>query len=546
MADSDRRCLERWIRDRDADAFKDVASTYMGMVYAACLRITRNPGEAEAATQACFEELALVTAVPRTMLGAWLHRAATNQSLERAGTRPRKVAGEPRPTHAQGDGRGIQWKDVEGLVDEAIAGLPGKVRGPVVAHFLEDRSCTAISATLGVSRQAVADRVEKGAGLIRNALRKRGVPVPASALAAMMTAQLPVAAPTPAAVSAALDRVASRHEASGGTAATGMDAEGANTFGGIAVAKSTALGMVIGAAAALLIAGAAFTIHTRDAENESGRAEIVDTAKDAGVALRAGPDEALETAVASLTADLARAKQRIAELEDALAEATASLLQASQAGGGKPPAKDPPQTKPLGRDTKAGPKDYGALFEEWDLAPETEATARELLNDAMAQRKAEKERALKSGDLPAREVARRSGEITAQLRADLSGLLPGNALASWEDYEAHRDWFEGVRTFDAKLAAISPGLTEENRLIASEVIVEERLLVQDAFYQSEAPYTRQAQSGLEVEASQYARERLAQFLPEDQYAEVDRLLTLVELHAKNAQQDKKSPVDKAP
>ena len=38
---------------------------------------------------------------------------------------------------------------------------------------------------------------------------------------------------------------------------------------------------------------------------------------------------------------------------------------------------------------------------------------------------------------------------------------------------------------------------------------------------------------------QDARDRLAETLPEDQYAEVERLFTLYELHAANAQQDDK-------
>ena len=70
--------LQDWIRTRDADAFNELARRYSGIVFGACLRITGNRAEAEDATQECFETLARIQEVPRTPIGAWLHRVATN------------------------------------------------------------------------------------------------------------------------------------------------------------------------------------------------------------------------------------------------------------------------------------------------------------------------------------------------------------------------------------------------------------------------------------------------------------------------------------
>ena len=93
MSEDDQKDLHKWIRQRDANAFKDLTSRYSGLVYATCLRITGDRAEAEDVTQECFERLASVPAVPRAPLGPWLHRGdATRRILHHcfkiAGQRP--------------------------------------------------------------------------------------------------------------------------------------------------------------------------------------------------------------------------------------------------------------------------------------------------------------------------------------------------------------------------------------------------------------------------------------------------------------------------
>ena len=43
--------LRRWMDSRDAEAFRELAQKYMPMVYATCLRILREPADAEDITQ---------------------------------------------------------------------------------------------------------------------------------------------------------------------------------------------------------------------------------------------------------------------------------------------------------------------------------------------------------------------------------------------------------------------------------------------------------------------------------------------------------------
>lgn len=292
--------------------------------------------------------------------------------------------------------------------------------------------------------------------------------------------------------------------------------------------KSTAVG--IGAVAALLVAGTVYTTHARNVGSESGRVEIVDVASRTGQQRRPERDEKVKAAVASLKDDLQRANKRIAQLEAALV----AVAQVEEVF-----AEELPEEERQEAGKRKGAKDqafyidkaYGGLLNELNLSADVEATARELLYDALVQRKAVTGSALNSGDLTASEIRRQSDEIAARLGADLSEVMNGNELAQWEEHEASREWIEMEQSFEVKLGRLSPGLTVENRQVAAEVIVEEHFLAHDAFYQSDTPYTESALNGLQIEVAQYSRDRLAGFLPEDQFAEVDRLLTIMELMA---------------
>jgi len=79
-------------------------------------------------------------------------------------------------------GRGIAWNDIYGCIDEAIAELPDKLRIPVVAHFLDDQTHSAIALTLGISRRTVTDRIDSGVELLRKALKNRGMAMTGAAL----------------------------------------------------------------------------------------------------------------------------------------------------------------------------------------------------------------------------------------------------------------------------------------------------------------------------------------------------------------------------
>ncbi len=79
----DQELLDRWVSQRDAEAFKDLAKRHVDMVFATCRRILGNDADAEDATQDCFIALIRARREPGSYLGPWLHRVATNMSLKR-------------------------------------------------------------------------------------------------------------------------------------------------------------------------------------------------------------------------------------------------------------------------------------------------------------------------------------------------------------------------------------------------------------------------------------------------------------------------------
>ena len=249
MSVADVELLGRWMRRRDPDAFRALVTRHASMVYATCRRVLGNAVEAEDVAQECFETLAFLANPPEGHLGAWLHRVATNRSLDRVKTERRRRDREARFASGLPESSSIAWDDVYPLVDEAIASLPDDVRVPLVAAYLEGQSHRTIGKTLGIPRRTVTHRIAQGVEAIRADLVRRGVPVGAAALAAIFGAHMVEAAP--AALVAQLGRIA----LSGVGSSTGAGGVGGGAWlavGGLIMAKK--LGMALAVAFVLVFA----------------------------------------------------------------------------------------------------------------------------------------------------------------------------------------------------------------------------------------------------------------------------------------------------
>ncbi len=201
MPTTDLALLSRWTRDRDPEAFAEVARRHAGMVYGACRRVLGNAADAEDAAQECFLVLAQASAPPKSNLAAWLHRVAVNKARDRVRSDHQRRDREHRFASAHSTATETEWHDVETIVDETIAALPDEFREALVAHFMQGQSHAEIAERLGVARSTVTHRVSKGVESIRESLKKRGIQIAAPSLVLGLTANMAEAAP-PALVAA--------------------------------------------------------------------------------------------------------------------------------------------------------------------------------------------------------------------------------------------------------------------------------------------------------------------------------------------------------
>jgi len=115
---TDDALLRRYAADGDAGAFCELVERYADLVYATCLRVTRNPHDAEDAAQECFLALARKARSIRASAARWLHATARNASLAIA-TRKR-VLKEREADMASNHCRDASsdWASIESLIDE--------------------------------------------------------------------------------------------------------------------------------------------------------------------------------------------------------------------------------------------------------------------------------------------------------------------------------------------------------------------------------------------------------------------------------------------
>lgn len=238
MHTADHYLLNRWILQRDAQAFKELMTKYSAMVFGTSVRILRNAADAEEVTQECFAALANSKQGPQGSMGAWLHRIATNQALNRRRTELRRSAREDRFAKASDESIEIKWCDISEHIDEAIERLPEGIRTAIIGHFFEDETVTQIAARECVTHGAISQRIQKGVALIREHLRQKGIAAQVLVLSALLAEHAAAWAPVPPRVTASLARLAL---AGGRPPTTGM------------ARKTLGAGkLLVGAAAALL------------------------------------------------------------------------------------------------------------------------------------------------------------------------------------------------------------------------------------------------------------------------------------------------------
>jgi RNA polymerase sigma-70 factor, ECF subfamily len=162
----------------DRHAFERLYREHVGQVYGLCLRMLRQPDQAEDCTQQTFINAwrALATFQARSRFGTWLHRIAVNVVLSR---RPHAAA-----PLAQGDAGGDGDVDSDQLehawildtpvevrdIEAAIDALPAGARDVLVLQGLYGYSHGEVAAMLGIAEGTCKAQLHRARALLRERL----------------------------------------------------------------------------------------------------------------------------------------------------------------------------------------------------------------------------------------------------------------------------------------------------------------------------------------------------------------------------------------
>lgn len=149
------------------DAFDELVRRHYGAVYRIALRITRNPADAEDATQEAFERSwkAIESFRGGCSFLTWMYRIVTNicRTTQRRRGRivPLDYIGEAPDSPDRRPDRQAEETACRAALTKAIMDLTPEQRAPLVLREFADCSYDQIAARLGVTAQAVRGRLHR-------------------------------------------------------------------------------------------------------------------------------------------------------------------------------------------------------------------------------------------------------------------------------------------------------------------------------------------------------------------------------------------------
>ena len=210
MRDDNVPLLRRFAKFHDQAAFTELVRRNTDLVYSAALR--RVGGESHLAhdvAQQVFVTLArrAEELADHPVLTAWLYKATRNAALNAVRSESRRRIRE-REAHAMNETlphqrNGVDWDRAAPVLDEVIDELNEKDRRTVLLRFFEQRTFPEIATLLRLTDDAARMRVERALEKLRTRLARRGIGSTSAALAAALTQNMVLAAPSGLATAAA-------------------------------------------------------------------------------------------------------------------------------------------------------------------------------------------------------------------------------------------------------------------------------------------------------------------------------------------------------
>lgn len=226
--------------------FEEIVRRYGGMVFHACMQVTRNRHDAEDATQAVFLALAVQakTGADIRCVGPWLQQVAHRLALDLRRSRQRRhnreqLHGAERGLESPGLEAGVGADELRQIVAEELHQLPGKYRLPLILHYFGGLSREEIARELKCKPATLGVRLHRARKLLGDRLSARGMGAVSGGALALVLGNVIHSAVTDG-------MIASMCEAAGHMAASGSVGAG--------VVSARVMGLAQGAGRALVLA----------------------------------------------------------------------------------------------------------------------------------------------------------------------------------------------------------------------------------------------------------------------------------------------------
>jgi RNA polymerase sigma factor (sigma-70 family) len=245
-AAQDEELLRRFRDTRDPAAFEAIVRRHGPGVLSACRKVLADEADVEDAFQAAFVILLRDARSIRkgSAVGSWLYGVAHRVALKARAARRRRAQVEagagPNSEHTPD----LSWREAVGVLHEELDKLPERYRLPLMLCYLEGLSRDETAQRLGLSLNAIRNRLERARSRLRARLQHRGITLSAGLLAAV-TGSVSMAVPA----SLVRSTIAGRAGPSARVAALVGGATGTGVLkvvAGLAVAAGLVIGIGLG------------------------------------------------------------------------------------------------------------------------------------------------------------------------------------------------------------------------------------------------------------------------------------------------------------
>jgi RNA polymerase sigma factor (sigma-70 family) len=253
----DSALLRDYCENQSHDAFAELVSRHINLVYSVALRYVGNPHRAEEVAHVVFIILAKKAASLRhdNALSSWLfqatHLTANNLIRSEARRHHREQEAYMQSLLNQPDA-GV-WRDIAPLLDTAVARLNEKDRRAIILRFYEGRNLHEIGVALGGNEESAKKRVTRALEKLRRYFFKHGVDSPTAVLAGVISANSIQPAPAALAKSVTVAAIAKGGAASASTLTLIKGALKLMAWSKAKVAVAVAAGLILAGGASIVV-----------------------------------------------------------------------------------------------------------------------------------------------------------------------------------------------------------------------------------------------------------------------------------------------------